>query len=347
MAGSHADPEAQAEADADPNPQADPNFYPGQGYIQPAPGYGYGLNPPISYPEYEDSMMPNPNYNDQMFNRPDPNQGGLYPNPDPAFNRPDPNQGLYPNNPDPNFGRPDPNSACALTDQCCNMAQQNCCPNPQQKCYTTWERQCDDQNVAIQCPVETKTHCHDVTVPDCVTKVKVEKREFSGEKCEQLYEEKCFDYTAVLCDGSIVSKKEPVSWVNQRLKKLPDKITPHCEEITTQSCSKNETSRNETYYVTEPYTVNVPQKICKPKAKQNAPRQIEVVVYDPQYKNMCYEVKYPVCTTNPCQQSGVCESGTQPCSTDQTTSSTICPDQTSLTPNMPPNAGCQQVNKRI
>lgn len=102
-----------------------------------------------------------------------------------------------------------------MTDQCCQMEQQNCCVN-QQRCFTKWERECDDPT--ISCPVKVYKKCHDVTVPTCTHRDKIEEKVFQTEECVLKPQRKCFKYQAKRCKDASEVKTVTEKWTTDTLK---------------------------------------------------------------------------------------------------------------------------------
>lgn len=328
--------EAEAEAEAQAAAEADPQY--GMGPIAPAPGPVYGR------PNYNQDVMQQPgapvfsrpNYNpgDPGFSRPDFNF-----NPDPGFSRPDYNF----NNPDPGFGRPDPNvSPCEMTEQCCGMESQNCCMKNEQKCYTVWDRQCD-QDTNLYCPVKVQRYCKNVQIPDCRIKKEIEYRTFTTSQCKPIPGEKCFEYVAKVCGTEKEEQQENVSWENQKLKLIGQKNETKCVTVQTKNCT------NQTFTETIKYPVQVKQvknetyTNCRMVPQRLGDRQVTITVMKPVYKQVCYDMPVPVCNQSPCANTGICETGTSPCSNNNFNTATICPQPVGGGGGDNAVGGCEQV----
>ena len=289
------------------------------GPIAPAPPPVYA-RPDYASPDMSQGpIYSRPNYNpDPGFSRPDYNNN-YNNNPDPGFSRPDFNA----NNPDPGFGRPDV-SPCQMTEECCGMENQNCCMNNEQKCYTVWDRKCDT-DTDLRCPVRVNKYCKTVTIPDCRIKREVTYRTFTTSQCKPIPGEKCFTYEANVCKTKMETEQENVSWSNQKLRRTGQLNETKCVTVQSKDCTNRTITETITVPVQKTIVKNETYTNCRMVPQQQPGRQITVTVMKPVSRQVCYDMPVPVCNQAPCANTGMCESGTSPCSNNNFNTATVCP----------------------
>ncbi len=245
-----------------------------------------------------------------------------------------------------------------MTQQCCGMENQNCCPQgPQGKenCYTVWDRKCTPEDNP-QCQVVVERKCHPVTLPDCRNVQEIRYKTFTVSECQPRPVRKCFEYTKKVCQSGTAKERREVTWKNEALKKLSDNKKKECYNVDTFNCTDINTPETITQRVPRVRVVNDTRPSCRFVQEQEPAREISVPVTRIVYRQACYNMNVPVCTTNQCSTVGYCEQGTNLCSNNQFNTATVCPNAVGGQSQVNPGGGaaimggqsaCQQVRQPV
>ncbi|XP_059088315.1 uncharacterized protein LOC131884519 [Tigriopus californicus] len=258
------------------------------------------------------------------------------PDPDPQFMMmPQMPQQMMPSFP---AQRP-PMSPCEMTNQCCGMANANCCVGGQ-KCYTTYDRKCETEDDP-QCQMTVEQVCSEETMPACRLVTEVVEREFTGSICTPKPLTKCWSYEKKVCAPSTKSAFQDITWENEVLRVVDEKMREHCYDQTVFNCSENVYSDIVTKQVEKTRIVPDSRQQCRNVPIVGNSTTITMPVVSISYRTACYDIPAPRCSTSMCG-TGTCGQGQSVCSRNDYNTQTVCPSGVNN-----PNQNCQQVQRPV
>jgi len=207
-----------------------------------------------------------------------------------------------------------------------------------QQCYTYYENVCENTNEA-QCNMKGRNYCEQITLKDCRVVRERGSVILNEDVCRPALKRECFDYEKTVCDMVNGKEAKLISWENQRLEKVEDRVEEKCENVKRCNFTTEEVVEGR----------NIPRRVCENSTEtqeicQNVPRtdyRVESRIgYQIQYVTDCQYINQPACSLNACGPQG-CMNGGSVCSTSDYNTTTMCP-QAAAGANGPVSP-CQQV----
>merc|ERR1711953_938630 len=182
-------------------------------------------------------------------------------------------------------------------------------------------------------------------IPDCRIKKEFEYRTFTTSQCKPIPGEKCFEYVAKVCGTEMNEQQENVSWENQKLKLTGQLEENKCVNVQTKDCTNQTLTETITVPVQVTKVKNETYTNCRMVPQRLGDRQVSITVMKPVSRQVCYDMPVPVCNQSPCANTGICETGTSPCSNNNFNTATVCPQPSGSGDNAV--GGCEEVRQPV